>query len=574
MPPKQAKTKKAVKNVAKAQARLAKAVLAPRSVASLVKGRGDYTHPSRFVKVAGRGDYSSILSGLGGGLGSLVDTGAGLFKAITGLGDYRGVAAGHQKTYETSGIEGAFTSAFSNPNPLKMGAMNVEFGGGKPTVAHREFVGVILGSSAFKTTSYRIQPGLRGPSVLMPWGSSVAAAFQQYELEGMILEYVSTSTNYSSSTSLGSVMMSTQYNATATPYGTQREVDNAEFTTASAPDKSFIHPIECSTADSPVSVRYVRSNNATSAGTDERLDDVGVFQISTFGQPVNDAAIGELWVTYKVRFLKPELADFHAGTTYLSTTEGDGTSPFLLPAKLNANNSLPCIMDLGGELVMPNGYAGNYILTITCSGVTETTRLVNIGTGITPLNVFMNGTEWLFISYLPYPQESSLPQSFSLAFNFNGDQSNGVISLAGSIANGSFATLSVLPLDNDISSAFDVSSSVSNTLAAQENELATLRKQVAALMVLSKASSSPPKEPPTPSASSLAWAARMEKLRALAAVDVDAAERELSELEYQTVEPELFSPSSVPARMRNNYMDVAETSLTAAILAKAKVQKL
>lgn len=571
MPPKQSKTKKAVKNVAKAQAKLAKAVLAPRALAATIKGRGDYTHPSRFAKVAGRGDYSSILSGLGGGLGSLVDTGAGLFKAITGLGDYRDSAAGHQKTYESSGIEGAYTSAFSNPNPLKMGALNVQFGGGKPTVAHREFVGVITGSMAFKTTSYRIQPGLRGPSVLMPWGSSVASAFQQYELEGMILEYVSTSTNYSSSTSLGSVMMSTQYSATATPYGTQREVDNAEFTTANAPDKSFIHPIECSTADSPISVRYVRANNATAAGTDERLDDVGVFQLSTFGQPVDDAAIGELWVTYKVRFLKPELADFHAGTTFVATAVQTAESSFMMPAVPNVNNSLPVKIGLGGELTMPNGYAGNYVLQVTSAGVLETMRLVNIGTGITPLKMYVNGTAPIFVSYLPYPNESALPQMLSFAFNFNGDESNGIISLDGGVGHAFSTAIMVLPLDNDVSSAYDLTSSVSSKLADQESELAVLRKQVALLMDLSSAASSST-APPTPSARSLAWAARMDKLHALAATEAESGTaRDLADLEYLDSDP-MLGPSSIPPRVRNNYMDVAETSLTAAILARAKVK--
>jgi hypothetical protein len=572
MPPKQSKTTKAVKKVVKAAqlTQRAKAILAPKTLMPKINGKGDYTHPSRFSRVQGRGDYLSDIGNIGKGVSSLFETGKGLFNAITGRGDYRGNAASHQKVYETSGIEGAFTSAFSNPNPLKMGAMGVEFGGGKPTVVHREFVGPVLSSTEFATTTFRIQPGLRGPSVLMPWGSSVAAAFQQYELEGMILEYVSTSTNYSSSTTLGSVMLSTQYNANAVPYGSQREVDNAEFTTTSAPDKSFIHPIECSTKDSPVSVRYVRSNNSAVSSDDERLDDVGVFQVSTFGNPVVGAVIGELWVTYKVRFLKPELADFHAGTTFIGNADVAGAVFEGFVA--NKNSSLPCIVS-GGSVTLPNGYAGNYVLSISCQDVQSAISLNTAGSGITPLLCYNNGANAVFNSGF-YPGADA-PQMLNYSFNFNGKQSEGELVFIGTKGVGS-CTLMILPLDNDISSTLTLVDDLSSQVAAQHAELSLLRKQMQELLSSSSRSLGPRPDSPRPPSPSSRWTAQMRKLHSLAARDDDTPEEsDRKDREFQMIHDEqaLFSPSSVPARVRNHFTDVAETSLAAAILAKAKANK-
>jgi len=336
----------------------------------LLTGHGDYI-PTRFNRVKGHGGYISDAAGalgnhFGGGLGGLLGSvGGRLFEGITGMGDYRQRAQAQNEAYKKSG---AIDMA-----PLNMGAMNVQFAGGTaPRVRHREFIGPVIGSTVFTTTIYRIQPGLRGVGVLFPWASSVANCFTQYKLHGMVLEYKTTSTNYSSQVGLGSVMMSTQYDAESSPLASQIAVDNNEFTTSDTPATSFIHPIECAADASSITVRYVQANNSSGGTDDERFNDVGIFQVSTIGQ--TDSAglqVGELWASYDIEFLKPALPDLHAGTTYLASFSSVTNNQCIygsgVTASIDQGSSYPVQIGPsgGGSFLLPVGYAGKYLLQWT-----------------------------------------------------------------------------------------------------------------------------------------------------------------------------------------------------------------
>jgi hypothetical protein len=150
-------------------------------------------------------------------------------------------------------------------------------------------------------------------------------------------------------------------------------VDNNEFTTTDNTSNTFIHPIECGTTETPLSVLYVQASN-TSGGTDDnRFNDVGIFQISTIGQI--DAAgmpIGELWCTYDIEFLKPALPDVHAGTSFLCNAPAAGeslttTTLFDNGVEYDQENSYPVVPSAGGggiqRLQLPVGYAGRYLAT-------------------------------------------------------------------------------------------------------------------------------------------------------------------------------------------------------------------
>ena len=201
---------------------------------AVMKGRGDY-RPTVFNKTKGRGDYftdagskvgSHIGKALGKAGGSLVSSLLSPFTSILGMGDYRTNGPNINSLYDrepgtalpVSHPDQIAKRVGGNPNPLNMGANSVSFGGGHPRVTHREFIGPVLsGGANFATKVYPIQPGLRGVDVLFPWGSSVANCFQQYRLLGGIMEFKSTSTDYAATTVLGTVAMSTVYDAGASP---------------------------------------------------------------------------------------------------------------------------------------------------------------------------------------------------------------------------------------------------------------------------------------------------------------------------------------------------------------------
>lgn len=466
MPPKPAnrKERRLLERAEKAglsKKQIVSAVAAGKNVAKhaikTIVGHGDY-RPTAFQRVRGRGDYfGDILGGIGKTLGNTV---SGVAKAgirtLTGFGDYRSHGP------RSNSLTGRMTPSEA---PFTMGAMSVKFAGAAPRVQHREFIGTITAPEqpgGFNTKHYRIQPGLSGKDVLFPWASSVAGCFQQYVLHGCIFEFVSTSSDFAANSALGAVMMSTLYDAGATPLATQEEVDNNEFTTTAKPSVSFYHPIECAGKDSPTIVKYVNKSNSKLSSSDERLDDVGIFQVSTVGlAAVPGTQIGELWCTYDIELLKAALPDLHIGTTFYATTDSGFANSVTTGMVIAPESSLPATIN-GDFIYMPAGYNGNYmmILTGTCTAGGadwSVSPVIKENADITLLPLFPNinsDTPW--VSFLTGVSKTDFPQKCVMAFAFstiatNASPDDNSIALA---TNGSVSpagwSIAIVPLDNDI----------------------------------------------------------------------------------------------------------------------------
>lgn len=480
----------------------------PRSkqakVTTTITGRGDY-RPTSFTRIRGRGDYfGDLLGGLGQKLGNAAQ---GAFRDLTGFGDYRshGPKLNSISQMVTRAADTAsqnFGTAGPSENPFVMGAMSVKFSGKAPRIQHREFISdVIVPASgpAFSTTAYNIQPGLSGIGTLFPWGSSVFGNFENYILHGMVLEYSTTSSNFSASSALGTVSMSTVYDAESPILANLKAVNNNEFTTSAPPCSSFYHPIECSPKSGATNVKFVRKSNV-SLDTDTRFDDVGIFQISLDGisAPVG-TAIGQLWASYDIEVLKAVLPDIHVGTTGSWTFPlSNGSDGAFTTAVPHAANSLPATLvssNNGNNLAvqMPSGYNGNYLMLVT--GVADNGAVLSSdsyiypqasGTDITPVALFPTDTT-ATTEFLSMHATSSQPQ-YAYAFAFSTIAENAsendvqIAWLNGGASKGFRSTLLIVPLDNDVSDT--------NTFLAQ-----LLRKQpglarVAALLAQQSQSSS------------------------------------------------------------------------------------
>lgn len=458
MPPKSSKKK--VKVVA--LVKTAKAAHNAKSALKRISGHGDY-RPTAFRRVKGKGDYlGDLFGGLASKAGSwLGNTVQGGFRKLTGFGDYRQKGPTSNSLYQhpKRNSESA-SSTGPNEESFSMGACSVKFAGKAPRVQHREYIGPVLSTgAAFNTKIYRIQPGLSGVGVLFPWGSSVAGCFQQYEMHGCIFEFVSTSSDFATGSALGSVMLSTVYDAEAPPLSSVIEVDNHEYTTTAKPSTSFYHPIECASKDNPTTIRYVRKANSAASGADERLDDVGIFQLSTNGlsAPV-DTQIGELWVTYDISFLKAALPDTHVGTaaqarytSIAANTAPSGTVTY------NPYNSLPISMvgeSLKLKVFLPVSYNGNYLLTFTAyptgTAFTAPGLAFDAGSDITLLNLFQNGAG-TFVSNVLASSATSV--SYTIAFStIASAAAKNYLMINGASGSWQIAncTVIVTALDNDI----------------------------------------------------------------------------------------------------------------------------
>jgi len=458
------KTKRKLKK-AKAKERAAEAkkvVIMP-----VVTGKGDYK-VNQFSKLRGKGDYFSDLGGnLLGGLGRAIGSGLGglagtALKSITGMGDYR------VKGAKSNSLSRLYQSG--SGTPFQMSEVGAQFAGGPPRVQHREFIGSVVSPAVpgdFATTVYYIQPGLRGQGTLFPWAASIASCFEQYRLHGMILEYVSTSADYAATSGLGQVALSTVYDAGASPLASLSEILNNEWTTTAKPAVSFVHPIECASADNQVSLRFVRSGNTVS-DADARLDDVGIFQVTTFGLSATAGTmIGELWATYDIEFYKPVLPDVRAGTTWHATNAissgAGGVYPWNSSTGLviSSGSSLPivCSTTVNSSIVMPAQFGGHYMVLffVGVSGgatVTPGTWAPAAGTTtITGLNL-LSGTSGTDTSSSAVMAGVGLGASVYV-FSFDGskDTTLTLAPMTVSVTAQAYINVWVLPLDNDIVTA-------------------------------------------------------------------------------------------------------------------------
>lgn len=234
----------------------------------------------------GNAVYPGVGGVVGGALGSVVGQGAhATVKRITGFGDYH--VSQNSLVYNRDAVP-----EFSVNNERCT------------MVVHREFISDIIGSTTFNIQSYRINPGIVST---FPWLAAIAENYEQYVIQGMIFEYKTTCATAVSSTNtaLGTVVMATQYNSLSPAFTSKQQMENYEFSQSSVPSASILHAIECDPQQTQCGGIFNVADQPSTPG-DIRLYDIGRFNIATVGMQAA-ATIGELWVSYKICFLKPKL---------------------------------------------------------------------------------------------------------------------------------------------------------------------------------------------------------------------------------------------------------------------------
>lgn len=238
-------------------------------------------------------------------------------KALTGFGEY--------KAGEFPIVKNAVLEAGDPPKVWNGGKDNI--------VRHREYIqdiySGVAGStgnaapSPFKVDSFSINPAVVRT---FPWLSNIAARYEQWEIEGMLFEYKSMFSDAAVQVggSLGTVIMATEYNAALPPFASKIVMENYEYAQSDKPSRSMIHPIECSGHLSPLKELWVRAPGQIISGQDIKTYDFGNFQIASQGIPVTGQAapLGELWVTYQIRLIKPKIFTYlDSGFAYLWAAE-------------------------------------------------------------------------------------------------------------------------------------------------------------------------------------------------------------------------------------------------------------
>jgi hypothetical protein len=218
-------------------------------------------------------------------------------------------------------------------------------------VEHREFISEVVGAGvpgAFKIDRYRLQPGFYGT---FPWAAAIARRFFQYDLEGFVAEFSSSTGLISTAATpnIGVVAMVTEYDASQpNPFSTMREVLNTVFATKAKPTESFLHAVECARGENPTDILLTRRDLNVGQNNPQAYD-LGIFTISSEGLPTANQILGQLFFSYKIRFKKAMLQDL-LGDPRTSTFLSDGTSasgkltPLDTPMDPSIRNQVPAVI--------------------------------------------------------------------------------------------------------------------------------------------------------------------------------------------------------------------------------------
>lgn len=309
-------------------------------------GKGDYAMTtneynslvSKLDKIDGKiPSVKSLASNVGGAIGgafgkpALGRALAEKASSIFGFGDYAISTNSLMKAYDGSGILPKF---HASSNGVR--------------IREREFLGDVLSSAtagAFKNTSYPITPT---DSSTFPWLSNIARLYDQWEPNGIVFEFVSTSSDFNGNAqALGSLIMATDYDCMDAPFPNKVIMDNADYSNSGKPSISQVHGIECDPAQRPYKLMYTKGITGDTANRNT----LGNFQVATAGVSASSVVLGELWVSYDITFYKKQIISdwlptynitgaYTAGGSYSSLAPNVNLSGFTYSVPATALNQL------------------------------------------------------------------------------------------------------------------------------------------------------------------------------------------------------------------------------------------
>jgi len=190
---------------------------------------------------------------------------------------------------------------------------------GDIVITHREYITDVLGSVAFASNTFTVNPGLPG---VFPWLSAIAQRFESYRFER--LEFLFESESATSAT--GTVLIAPDYDASDAAPTTKSQAMTYRSCVRSPPwsDCAF------QAIGEDLSKRksyYVRSGTLSS-NQDIKLYDTANVYVCTQGQ-ASTAIIGEVYVSYKIRLMTPQAGPISLGEALSANFSGtSNAAPF------------------------------------------------------------------------------------------------------------------------------------------------------------------------------------------------------------------------------------------------------
>lgn len=279
----------------------------------------------------------SVVVTLGKALGQVIGSKIGMGKQASKAG---GKMAGAAHTYIGNKLKKligkgdyALEGNQASINSLIKGHPSAysSFGGNhaEMVVEYREYLGDLSTLTVTASTSttpvgpdtnlflkpYAVNPGL---ATSFPWLSNIARNYEEYIFDGLVYEFVSTTSPYNQNSAMGEVIITSQDNTTGPALTTRQQIFNTEMCCTARLDKNIMYGIECKR---PAQQWYYVNATAAPNTTNPNLNN---FCNVYFGSQVastfpSNSVLGEVWVTYRVRFRGPIVVVGSDSTLVLST---------------------------------------------------------------------------------------------------------------------------------------------------------------------------------------------------------------------------------------------------------------
>lgn len=271
-------------------------------------------------------------------------------------------------------------------------------------IQEREFLGDVFsgpvltaGATDFDSASYNVNPTNRA---LFPWLSQFAGLYDQWEPNGIVLEFVSTSSEFNgASQALGTVVMATDYDPYDPPFPSKQEMENSDYACSTKPSQALAHGLECSPQERPTELLYTGTGN----GAPLTSTSLGSFQLATKGCSTVGTVLGELWISYDITFYKKQINTDLTGPFVRAVGSGPGIGDPLLGSNAQISAQQISISDDGtlsyidfnnpspGGLFIVNynitfGYGAGDLLSFVTNNCTLTNQRIANGVSATVSN--------------------------------------------------------------------------------------------------------------------------------------------------------------------------------------------
>jgi hypothetical protein len=221
-----------------------------------------------------------------------------------------------------------------------------------------------------------------------PWLSAFASQFDHWEPQAMVAVFESTTSNYSGTGSLGTVVLATEYDVMDPPYESLIEIENSQYAVSGNASQHLMHAIECK-KQMRQPFYFVRAG-AVPSNDNVRFYDFANLQIATqgFGALQN---IGRIWITYTIKLSKTQVFGGLIGRDRLSfigeSTGATAAAPFGTMVR-NANNTMDVSFSLT-DMTFPDYLNGATFLVMftyvgTSTAITAPTVVCTSGCNFGP----------------------------------------------------------------------------------------------------------------------------------------------------------------------------------------------